>query len=324
MRELLFLEPVFKEAIWGGSLLQERYGYQIPSSHTGECWAISAHPKGDAAIASGTFQGKTLGWLWENHREWFTPKGQEPDPGEFPLLVKIIDAREDLSIQVHPDDAYAAAHENGALGKMECWYVLDCLPGTTIVIGHHARTRAELEEMIHDNRWKELIREIPVHKGDFFQINPGCVHAIKGGTLILETQQSSDITYRLYDYGRLSDGRPRPLHIRQSLDVIQVPFQENQEAKPRILRKDSQGSSTLLTACSRFTVEKLEIHGCWEENFPGSFTNISVLGGQGSLNGVALSLGQHLIVPADYGPCRFQGELFLICSQPGKVFESGK
>ena len=121
---------------------------------------------------------------------------------EFPLLIKIIDAKSDLSIQVHPDNAYAKEHENGSLGKTECWYILDSEPGTQIVIGHHAKDKEELMQMVEEKRWKDLIREVPVKKGDFYQIDPGCVHAIKGGTVILETQQSSDITYRVYDYDR--------------------------------------------------------------------------------------------------------------------------
>ena len=112
----------------------------------------------------------------------------------FPLLVKIIDAKDDLSIQVHPDDAYAKAHENGSLGKTECWFILDCKENATLVVGHNAKTKEELEQMIHEGRWKEFIREIPIKPGDFIQIDPGTVHAIKGGTLLLETQQSSDIS----------------------------------------------------------------------------------------------------------------------------------
>ena len=121
-------------------------------------------------------------------------------------------------------DAYAGEHENGSLGKTECWYVLDCEPGTEIVIGHNAKDKAEVEKMIRNHEWSDFIRKVPVHKGDFFQINPGCVHAIKGGTLILETQQSSDITYRVYDYDRLQNGKPRQLHVEQSIDVIEAPF----------------------------------------------------------------------------------------------------
>ena len=181
MRELLFMEPVFKEAIWGGTRLKDVFGYDIPSSRTGECWAISAHKNGDCRIAGGTWKGQSLSSLWESHPEWFGAAAGCHK--EFPLLVKIIDARNDLSIQVHPDNAYAGEHENGSLGKTECWYILDCDPDATIVIGHHAGNKDEVKQMIEEKRWKDFIREIPVSKGDFFQINPGCVHAIKGGTL---------------------------------------------------------------------------------------------------------------------------------------------
>ncbi|MDE7297629.1 MAG: mannose-6-phosphate isomerase, partial [Lachnospiraceae bacterium] len=134
MREVIFLEPVFKEMIWGGTRLREDFQYEIPGDHTGECWAVSAHPNGDCTVKSGRFQGESLSRLWKEHRELFG--GEEGEV--FPLLVKIIDAKADLSIQVHPDDAYAKEHENGSLGKTECWYILDCDPDAKIVIGHHA------------------------------------------------------------------------------------------------------------------------------------------------------------------------------------------
>ena len=307
------MEPVFKEAIWGGSRLQEVYGYPIPSGHTGECWAISAHKSGDCRVASGTYQGQTLSQLWENHRELFGAEGRE---GVFPLLVKIIDAKNDLSIQVHPDDIYAGAHENGSLGKMECWYILDCGEDATIVIGHNAKDHQELVDMIEGKRWGDFIREVPIKKGDFFQINPGCVHAIKGGTLILETQQSSDITYRVYDYDRLSDGKPRQLHIEQSIDVIQAPYEETAGEGPKVTVENPEVKKTHLVTCPRYTVEKLDITGTWEEDFRKDFVNVSVLEGEGTVNGISIAKGQHFIVPAGYGSCRFEGRLSLICSWP--------
>ena len=148
--ELLFLEPVFKEAIWGGTKLRDSFGYDIPSDTTGECWAISAHKNGDCKIAGGRYDGRYLSQLWEEEPELF---GNYPG-SQFPLLIKIIDAKNDLSIQVHPDDAYASEHENGSLGKTECWYVLDCEPGTKIVIGHNAKDKKELEEI--DSGFREV------------------------------------------------------------------------------------------------------------------------------------------------------------------------
>lgn len=313
MRELLFVEPVFKEAIWGGSRLREVFGYEIPSDHTGECWAVSAHKNGDCRVASGTLAGQTLSSLWKEHRELFGKFGE--DCHEFPLLIKIIDAKNDLSIQVHPDNAYAAEHENGSLGKTECWYILDCDEGATIVIGHYAKNKEELEAMIREGRWSEFIREIPLKKGDFFQINPGCVHAIKGGTLVLETQQSSDITYRVYDYDRLSDGKPRQLHVKQSIDVIEVPFVDRADEKPVLVADSDNGRKYHLITCDYYTADKIDITGTWEEDYGDRFANVSILEGQGTADGIPVSKGCHFIVPAGYGAIKFEGKMSLISSQ---------
>ena len=307
MRELLFMEPVFKETIWGGWRLKEVYGYPVPGSHTGECWGISAHKNGDCVIAGGTYKGMTLGSLWQQHRELF---GGNPSWKEFPLLVKIIDAKQDLSIQVHPDNAYAAEHENGSLGKTECWYVLDCEPDTSIVIGHHAKDRQQVKEMIEGKRWEEFIRQVPVKKGDFFQINPGCVHA-----MILETQQSSDITYRVYDYDRLSDGKPRQLHRKQSMDVITAPYDESCQGKPVLVEDTDQVRRLHLVTCPYYSCYKTDVSGCWSVDFGGSFANVSILEGEGTVDGVPVKKGQHFIVPAGYGSCRFEGDLSFIYSQ---------
>ena len=146
--ELIYLKPVFKQMIWGGNRLRTDFGYDIPGDQTGECWAIGAHPNGDCEVAEGTFAGQKLSELWQNHRELFGGF-----PGDrFPLLIKIIDAKNDLSIQVHPDDAYAKEHENGSLGKMECWYILDAKKDQTIVIGHNAKNHEEVQSMIEGHR----------------------------------------------------------------------------------------------------------------------------------------------------------------------------
>lgn len=308
--EFLFLEPVFKEAIWGGTRLRDVFGYDIPGDTTGECWAISAHKNGECQVAGGRYDGKLLSSLWKERPELFGYyKGDE-----FPLLIKIIDAKEDLSIQVHPDDAYAGIHENGSLGKTECWYILDCEPDTEIVIGHYAKDKNEMETMIRNGKWDEFIRKVPVHKGDFFQINPGCVHAIKGGTMILETQQSSDITYRVYDYDRLQDGKPRQLHIEQSIDTINAPF-EADESKP--VTESLEGADhTHFVSCPYYSVDKYDINGVFSIEFHKYFTNVSVLSGNGSVNGISIMAGQHFIVPAESGVCRFEGTMSIICSNP--------
>ena len=308
--EPLFLEPVFKEAIWGGTKLREAYGYEIPSDTTGECWAISAHKNGECRIHGGIYDGKPLGTLWKEHPELF---GNYPGE-QFPLLTKIIDAQNDLSIQVHPEDSYAGIHENGSLGKTECWYVLDCEPGTEIVIGHCAKDKQEVESMIKNHRWEEFIRKVPVKKGDFFQIEPGCVHAIKGGTMILETQQSSDITYRVYDYDRLSDGKPRQLHVNQSIDVIKAPFKEY-EIHP-VAEKLTGAVHTHLVTCKFYSVDKYEIDGVFTRKFEKYFTNVSIISGEGTVNGIPLRAGRHFILPAEIGECRFKGKMSMICSNP--------
>lgn len=310
MSELLWITPVFKEMIWGGDRLKTRFQYEIPCDHTGECWAISAHPNGDCTVASGTYAGSTLSKLWENHPELF---GREQE-GPFPLLIKIIDARQDLSIQVHPDDAYAKLHEHGSLGKTECWYVLDCDEDADIVIGHHAKDHEELEQMIRGERWDEFVRIIPIKKGDFFQIDPGCLHAIKGGTMILETQQNSDITYRVYDYGRLEGGKPRLLHVEQSIDTIHAPFSQTQAP---IMTESLEGASrTHFITCPYYSVDKYEVKGSFDQVFPGPFTNVSIIEGEGSINGSPLKKGDHFIVPYGYGTCCFKGNFTMICSNP--------
>lgn len=308
MKEILFLEPVFKEMIWGGRRLADDFGYEIPGEHTGECWAVSAHKNGDCRIKNGSLAGNTLKTLWDEHRELFG----NPAGDVFPLLIKIIDAKADLSIQVHPDDAYAKAHENGSLGKTECWYILDCDPDAQIVIGHHAKSREELKEMIAQKRWSELIRVLPIKKGDFFQIEPGTVHAIKGGTMILETQQNSDITYRLYDYDRLSNGKPRELHIDKSIDVIRCPHTDVDTHRKKY--EISGGSVEKLVSCSYYDVEKLDISGSAKLELQEPFRIFSVLEGSGSIDGISLKKGEHFILPAGYGSYCLEGNMMLISS----------
>lgn len=308
MRDIIFLEPVFKSMLWGGDRLATDYGFTIPNDHTGECWAISAHKNGDCLIKNGEYQGKTLSWLWEQHRELFGyAKGEV-----FPLLIKIIDARKDLSIQVHPDDAYAKAKENGALGKTECWYILDCDEDGEIVIGHNAKDKQELKDMIQNNRWQELIQVRKIKRGDFFQIEPGTVHAIKQGTVILETQQNSDITYRLYDYDRLENGKPRELHIDKSIDVIRCPHTDIKTGEK--LEQYKNYNRRELICCGYYTVQKLDIHGEQEFMQEKSFCNYSVINGSGAIDGHKLKKGDCFILPAEYGDYRLEGDMELILS----------
>lgn len=308
MQDILFLEPVFKEMIWGGNRLNTDFGYDIPSDNTGECWAVSAHTNGDCKIKAGEYKGETLSSLWANHRELFG----NVEGDVFPLLIKIIDAKQDLSIQVHPDDNYAKTHENGSLGKTECWYILNCEDDGKIVIGHNANNKEELSYMIHNNQWEELIRVIPIKKGDFFQIIPGTVHAIKAGTVILETQQNSDITYRLYDYGRLQNGKPRELHIDKSIDVITCP-QKLTEPERKIW--DIKGGQIEeLVNCEFYTVEKITINGSTALEQVEPFTIMSVINGEGYLDGERIAKGDHFILPSGFGSYVLEGNLECIAS----------
>ena len=308
-RPILFLDPVFKEMIWGGNQLAEKFGYEIPSDKTGECWAVSAHPNGDCTVREGEYAGRKLSELFKEEPELF---GSLP-LDRFPLLIKIIDAKADLSIQVHPDDAYAKVHENGSLGKTECWYILDCPEDATLVVGHNAGSREELKEMIDQKRWSELIREVPVKKGDFIQINPGTVHAIKGGLMILETQQNSDITYRVYDYDRLSNGKPRELHVQQSIDVITVPAPSAEDSVSHAADLPANTMNELI-ACDYYKVYKLTVTEpvSFEQEHP--FLIMSVIEGEGLVNGQMIRKGDHFILPSGFGKVELQGDMTLIAS----------
>lgn len=314
MKRLLFTKPVYKETIWGGDRLRTEFSYPIPGDKTGECWAISAHPAGDCEVcAPGTpYDGRLLSELWANEPQLFGYVNSD----RFPLLVKIIDAADDLSIQLHPDDAYAKEHENGSLGKTECWYILSCDPDATIVIGHNAASKEEARQMIDEKRWGDFLREVPIHPGDFFMLKPGTVHAIKRGTMLLETQQSSDITYRLYDYDRLQNGKLRDLHIGKSLDVIQAPFDpQTCIASDHKTVQNGNSEITRLVDCECFTVDRIVVKNEGTPavlNTRGRFINVSVIDGTGLLDETPIRKGDHFILPAGYGSYELKGEMTLI------------
>ncbi len=309
MKQILYLQPVLRERLWGGTRLAE-FRYQLPSDHVGECWGVSAYPDSCCVVRNGIYAGRRLDDLWREEPALF---GRTDTTQDFPLLIKIIDAHDDLSIQVHPDDEYARIHENGACGKTECWYVLDAEPGATIVIGHHAKDKEELSQMIHDGRFRDLIREVPVKAGDFFQIEPGTVHAIKAGTMVLETQESSDVTYRLYDYDRLQDGRKRPLHIEQSIDVIRTPF-EPKEIRP-VTCSMPAARLTKYFDCRFYTVYKLDVDGSADVPLSGMFHTMSVIEGEGYLDGSRVEKGDHLVLAADYGSMHAVGRFTAIVTR---------
>lgn len=308
-KEILRLQPVFKQMIWGGERLGSEWHYAVGGEHTGECWGICAHENGDSIVTEGTYRGKALSQLWKEEPELFG----NVDSDRFPLLIKIIDAKADLSIQVHPNDAYAKVHENGSLGKTECWYILDAPEDGSLVIGHNAQTKDELEDMIKNGRWNDFIQEVPVKKGDFIQIEPGTVHAIKGGILLLETQQNSDITYRVYDYDRLSNGKPRELHVDKSLDVITVPARPLSDCMISV-GELAKNQLNLLMSCDCYKVWKLDVDGCCSFMQTEPFLNMSIIAGEGTLNGAPVKKGDHFIIPNGFGDVVIEGTLEAIVS----------
>lgn len=292
MRELIFLETELKKMIWGE-----------------EQWVISANEKGDCRIKNEGWRGKTLSALWKEAPELFGNIKKE----YFPLLVKVIKAREDLSIQVHPDDVYAEEHEEGSPGKNECWYILECEKDSYLIVGHNAVSRQELRQMIEEGRWMSLFRKVPIKKGDFIKIDAGTLHAIKGGITLLEIQENSDITYRVYDYGRKKDGKPRELHTQKALDVIKVPAGSTETS---IYRAEAicKNQEEILGENAYYKVFRIYVSDSFqmEQRFP--FLIVSVVEGSGRINNMHIKKGDHFIIPAGYGTSEFKGEMELICS----------
>ncbi|MBO8162918.1 MAG: mannose-6-phosphate isomerase, class I [Brevibacillus sp.] len=312
----LLFTPTYHQRIWGGDRLRALFGYSIPSDDTGEAWVISDHPKGRSTVSNGAYRGKTIQDLLQMHPEWFARERME----RFPLLVKLLDANDDLSVQVHPDDAFAAEHENGELGKAECWYIVHAEPGAQIVYGHSAKTREELQQMIAAGCWDQLLQRIPVKTGDFFFIPHGTIHALGRGIVVLETQQNSDATYRAYDYDRVdSTGKKRELHLDKVLQVTSVPS-ARAEAQAKTCFEQNLRITQYQTG-PFFTVQKWWLCGTHEERSrQEGFTLFSVLSGTARLRwaegDMEIRKGDHLLLPRNLGRFILEGELDAIVSWP--------
>lgn len=311
--EPLFLKPLFMYRIWGGTALRDKFNYEIPSENTGECWAISSHENGDCEITNGKFKGMTLSNLWSNHKELF---GNMPGD-KFPLLTKILDANDNLSVQVHPDNEYAKENENGELGKTECWYIIDCDDDAEMIFGHNAKSKEELEYMISNNKWSDLLKRVKVNKGDFFYVPSGTIHALCKGTLVLETQQNSDTTYRVYDYDRVdSNGSKRELHVDKSIAVTTVPHVEN-KSDYNIIENDNFKLTTFLSN-EFFSVHKLDVFSEYSSTQDKPFELYSVIDGSGKLvsntHEYSLNKGDNFILPNNFGEFKLIGNLQLIIS----------
>ena len=309
------LTPSCKDYLWGGEKLRTEYGIQSELHPLSEAWMLSCHPDGPSYLPDGsTFQQyiNTHPGCLGTHCEKFS---------EFPVLAKLIDAKKDLSIQVHPSNEYALEHEHQD-GKTEMWYIVDCEPGATLIYGFkHAVSKEEFEKRIADNTLLEVCNQIPVHKGDVFFIASGTLHAIGKGIIICEIQQNSNTTYRVYDYGRLGkDGKPRELHVKKAIDVTNL---EPVKERPHLdapIDIFAETEARLLASCEYFTVYELEIDGTSHLTAgEDSFQSFTVLDGSVQLQAGDVELtfkkGETSFLPAGLGAYTLMGKARLVLSK---------
>lgn len=308
------LKPAFKDYLWGGTRLKEEYNKKTDLEKLAESWELSARKEGESVVAEGEYIGMALS-------EYIAKAGKEVLGKNalafdyFPLLIKFIDAKNNLSIQVHPDDEYAMKHE-GEYGKTEMWYIMDCEEGAFLYYGFNRKiTKQELEERIANNTLIEILNKVEVKKGDVFFIPSGTVHAICSGIIICEIQQNSNTTYRVYDYDRRdANGNPRQLHVNQAIDVARLSPSPKQEG----LKKLPNGEEEL-AACEYFIVKKIKVAG--EKSFEideNSFRSFIVINGAGilSVNGseISFSKGDSIFIPAQNVTCNVKGDCEIILS----------
>ena len=302
-----------KDYIWGGNRLREEYGKVSNKDKIAESWELSCHKDGESVIADGEFAGMTLtAFIEKAGREVLGDNCRRFE--YFPILIKLIDAKDNLSIQVHPNNEYAQRVE-GEYGKTEMWYIVDCDPGAELLYGfNHNISKEEFEHRIKDNTLLEVTNSVEVHKGDVFFIEAGTLHAIGKGILIAEIQQNSNTTYRIYDYGRLgADGKPRQLHIDKAVEVTELtPPKYPYKPMGDVESKDGY-TEQLLSKCEYFRVKKLNVmEKCTLEAGIGSFNSILVLDGEGELDGIKLKKGESCFVPSGYGKYTFVGKAELV------------
>ena len=308
---VLKLKPACRETIWGGQRLRQEYGMQSDGANIAEAWVLSCHPSAPSVIENGPWAGRTL----QQYLDAEGPRalgsfGMLFHP--FPILIKLIDAAQPLSIQVHPSNLYAIEHEH-QYGKTEMWYIVDADPGAYLYYGFRQQiSQEEFARRIADNTLTEVLNAVPVHKGDCFFIPSGTVHAIGKGILIAEIQQNSDVTYRVYDYGRLgADGKPRALHVEQAKAVSAL--------KPPAASYPFGGH---LARCEYFTVDLMpgDFDDVCDED---SFTSLLVLEGGGCLTmgdeTFPLAKGDSLFLPAASGPYAVRGCGQLLRTRVGTI-----
>ncbi len=270
----LLLGPVIKDYLWGGVRLKQEFGFKTDLSKAAEGWMLSIHKDGTNTVLNGEFKGKHLNEVLDA----FGEKSQD-----FPILIKLIDAKDNLSVQVHPSDDFALKHE-GEPGKTEMWYVVDCEPGAELVFGFNQDiTRAEFKERIEQNTLTDVLNYVQVQKGDVFFIKSGTLHAIGGGILIAEIQQNSNTTYRVSDYGRLGlDGKPRELHIDKALEVTTL-NKSGEFCQSFLPQKHDCHTTQKLAVCEYFKVEKINLNGTFKINYD-HFVSLLILSGSATIN----------------------------------------
>lgn len=310
------LTPAFKDYLWGGTKLRDVYGKPCDYDKVAESWELSTHPAGESRILGGEYDGMTLS-------DYFKEIGKEALGTDcaafeqFPVLIKFIDAKDPLSIQVHPSDEYALEHE-GEYGKTEMWVVMDAEPGAFLYFGVNREvSREEFRQRIENNTVLEVLNKVDVHPGDVFFIESGTIHAIGAGILICEIQQNSNLTYRVYDYDRRgADGKPRELHIEKALKVCRLTPSDTSD-KQGPAREVAGGAVKKLASCKYFTTEKLNVTGEMElEAGEESFVSLIVLSGEGKVTGpenvAPFQAGDSLFLPAGTGKATVTGPAEII------------
>lgn len=311
--EIMRLKPVGKDYLWGGTRLREEYGKRIELTPLAETWECSVHPDGASVIANGKYKNRTLTEVLKEHPEYL---GSKVANGELPVLIKFIDAKKDLSVQVHPNDEYARIHEHQN-GKTEMWYVLDAGEGANLIYGFQHRVTAEIiRHAIETGTLDRHLQKVEVHKGDVYYVPAGTVHAIGAGVMVAEIQESSNVTYRVYDYDRADkDGKRRELHFDKAIQVMDMGIAPNVKQKPRMVRYYPGCSREVLCRCKYFEVERVQVlKGFSFSVLDSSFQVMMCLDGYGQVETsdgrkpMRFQKGETLFLPAGMGRCYIVGD----------------